>query len=277
MKTQNTIRITYTDSTTVKAGALFEFSRPLIKLSSRSLALLAGIAVMAVIPNCLAAGNHSSSLGPETTLPVSETTGTIKGHEWVDLGLSVKWATCNIGASSRSDYGNYYAWGEVYTKSEYNWSSYRYCTGTDGDDRFFFKYVPSDKSEYWGGSDEPDDFTRLDLSDDVAHTSWGGTWRIPTDAEWTELRTECTWTWVMMDGRRGYNVIGKNGNSIFLPAAGYRNGLNLDSVGDSGYYWTSSLSEDDPDEAWRVRFDNDFVSRYYYFRYYGFSVRPVSD
>ena len=274
MKTQNTFSTADTDSTAVKAVVLFASSWSSIKLSSRLFALLAGIAVMAMIPNLLAAGNHSSSLSPETAVPVSETSGTIKGHEWVDLGLSVKWATCNVGASSPSEYGNYYAWGEAYTKNDYNWSSYRYCTG-DGD--YFSKYVPSDKPDFWYGSDEPDDRTRLVLSDDVAQTNWGGTWRIPTDSEWTELRTECTWTWAIMGGRKGYIVIGKNGNSIFLPAAGFRNYLNLDGIGDSGYYWTSSLNEDDPEDAWRVRFSLDFVSRYSTFRYYGFSVRPVSD
>lgn len=266
MKTQNTF--------STDAVALFASSRSSIKLNSRLLALFAGIAVMAMIPNLLVAGNRSSSPDPETAVPVSETSGTIKGHEWVDLGLSVKWATCNVGASSRDDYGNYYAWGEVYTKSEYNWDSYKYRMG---EGEIFSKYVPSDKPEYWYYSDEPDGITRLDLSDDVAHANWGGTWRIPTEAEWTELRTECTWIWVIVNGKKGYNVIGKNGNSIFLPAAGYRNYLNLDSVGDTGYYWTSSLNEDDPEEAWRVRFSYDFVSRYSTYRYYGFSVRPVSD
>ena len=259
MKTQNTICTANTAS---------------FKPSSKILAILAGIAVMAMIPSLLAADNHSFSPGPEAAAPVSETSGTIKGHEWVDLGLSVKWATCNVGASSPSEYGNYYAWGEVYTKNDYNWSSYRYGMG-EGD--FFTKYVPSDKPDFWYGDDEPDGMTRLALSDDVAHTSWGGTWRIPTEAEWTELRTECTWTWAIVNGRKGYNVIGKNGNSIFLPAAGCRNYLNLHFVGEDGYYWTSTLHEDDPEEAWRLRFSLDYISRYYTFRYYGFSVRPVSD
>ena len=203
------------------------------------------------------------------------TTGSINGHDWVDLGLSVKWATCNVGASSPSDYGRYYAWGETSPKSEYDWSTLKYCTDTSG--HHFSKYVPSGKSEYWSGDGAPDNRTKLVLSDDAARANWGGTWRMPTDSEWTELHTKCNWKWTSHGGKNGYRVTGPNGNSIFLPAAGSRNGASLYDAGSRGFYWSSSLDTDYPYRAWRVYFSSGGVSRSGSGRCYGFSVRSVSE
>ena len=100
---------------------------------------------------------------------------------------------------------------------------------------------------------------------------------MPTDADWTELRTECTWTWTTQNGVNGYLVTGTNQNSIFLPAAGYRYGDGLYHVGSNGFYWSSSLRMDSPSYAWLVYFDSDDVSRYYDSRFFGLSVRPVSE
>ena len=121
--------------------------------------------------------------------------------------------------------------------------------------------------------------TVLDLENDAANANWGGSWRMPTDAEWTELRTECEWTWTTQNEKNGYLVTGPNGNSIFLPAAGYRRGASLDYAGSYGYYWSSSLLEYNSDYAWSVLFSSGGgVKSYgYYNRYYGFSVRPVSE
>lgn len=115
------------------------------------------------------------------------------------------------------------------------------------------------------------------LSDDAARANWGGSWRMPTDAEWTELRTKCKWTWTSQGGKNGYKVTGPNRNSIFLPAAGFRHGANLSDAGSIGYYWSSSLDTDYPDDARYVYFYSGEVGRDYYGRFNGLSVRPVSE
>ena len=194
-------------------------------------------------------------------------TGTENGHEWVDLGLSVKWATCNVGATKPEEYGNYFAWGETETKTTYNWSTYKWCNGS-----------AETQTKYCTNSDygTVDNKTVLDLEDDAARANWGGAWRMPTDAEWTELRENCTWTWTIKNGVNGYEVKSEaNGNSIFLPAAGYRVDDVLGSAGSYGNYWSSSLSTGYPDYACGVYFGSVFVDRYGSSRFYGRSVRPV--
>ena len=201
----------------------------------------------------------------------TKTTGTENGHEWVDLGLpsGTKWATCNVGASKPEEYGNYYAWGETTTKSTYNWSTYKWCNGSK---TTLTKY---NTSSSYGTVDNK---TVLELADDAARANWGGAWRMPTDAEWTELRENCTWTWITKNGVNGYEVKSNiNGNSIFLPAAGGRDDDDLDGVGDCGGYWSGSLGADYPYYAWIVLFYSDDVGRSDDDgrRYYGLSVRPV--
>ena len=188
-------------------------------------------------------------------------------HEYVDLGLSVKWATCNVGASSPEEYGDYYAWGETETKSTYSWSTYKWCKGSKETQT---KYCTS--SSYG----TVDNKKVLESSDDVAQVKWGGSWRMPTDAEMTELRENCTWTWTTQSGKNGYKVTSKkNGNSIFLPAAGYRDDSSLGNAGSGGGYWSSSLSTSSPSNAYYVYFNSGDVYRGSYYRYYGRSVRPV--
>ena len=190
-----------------------------------------------------------------------------KTHEWVDLGLSVKWATCNVGATKPEEYGDYYAWGETTTKSSYSYDNYKWSN--DGFDTFT-KYCTS--SDYG----TVDNKTVLELADDAARANWGGAWRMPTDAEWTELRENCTWTWITKNGVNGYEVKSEaNGNSIFLPAAGCRDYDGLSSAGNYGHYWSSSLYADDPGYAWYVYFLSDFVGRSGSSRFCGQSVRPV--
>ena len=199
----------------------------------------------------------------------TNTTGTENGHEWVDLGLpsGTKWATCNVGASKPEEYGNYYAWGETTTKSTYNWSTYKWCNGSK---TTLTKY---NTSSSYGTVDNK---TVLELADDAARANWGGAWRMPTDAEWTELRENCTWTWITKNGVNGYEVKSKiNGNSIFLPAAGYRYNDDLNGAGYYGDYWSSSLRTDYPRDAWDVHFSSGNVGRSCYYRCGGQSVRPV--
>lgn len=187
-------------------------------------------------------------------------------HEYVDLGLSVKWATCNVGATKPEEYGDYFAWGETQPNSTYDWSTYKYCNGSSNT---LTKY---NNSSRYGTVDNK---TTLEAADDAARANWGGSWRMPTKAEQDELRNNCTWTWTTQNGVNGYKVTGTNGNSIFLPAAGYRYDRSLYYAGSYGYYWSSSLYTDYPNLAYSLYFDLSSVDWYYSNRYYGQSVRPV--
>ena len=193
----------------------------------------------------------------------------INGHEYVDLGLSsgTKWATCNVGASKPEEYGGYYAWGETEEKDDYTWETYKWC---DGDEYSLTKYCTD---SYYG---KIDNRTVLAPEDDVAHVKWGGTWRMPTIEEIKELLNECSWQWTNRRGVDGYRVIGPNGKSIFLPAAGYRDGAEADSRGSLGRYWSSSLDSNDSGYACTLYFDGGDHFWDYYIRYCGHSVRPVS-
>lgn len=191
----------------------------------------------------------------------------LNGHEYVDLGLSVKWATCNVGADSPEDYGDYFAWGETEPKSDYDWDTYKWCRG-DYDN--LTKYCTK------GIYGTVDNKTQLDLSDDAAHVNWGGSWRMPTYDELNELKEKCTWTWITQNGVKGYKVTSKtNGRSIFLPAAGYRDDSSLNNAGSYGDYWSSSLSTGGPLGARCVNFSSSSVDWYYVSRYNGRSVRSV--
>ena len=183
----------------------------------------------------------------------------------VDLGLSVKWANMNVGAESPEDYGDYFAWGETATKTTYNWSTY-FDTSDGGGT--FTKYNND------GGK------TVLDPEDDAAHVNWGGSWRMPTQAEWQELLDNCTWTWTTQNGIKGYKVTsnkaGYTDKFIFLPAAGYRLESDLGFAGSNGYYWSSSLGEYYSYYAWYLLFSSGGHNLDYgYCRCSGQSVRPV--
>ena len=153
----------------------------------------------------------------------SNHTSIIQGHEYVDLGLSVKWATCNVGASSPEEYGDYYAWGETTPKTSNAWYSYKWLDNP-------LKYNDKDK------------LTVLEPQDDVAAVQWGSEWRIPTNSEFDELLNECTWKWTKQGDIKGYEVKAKNGKQIFLPAAGSMYDGNLYRGNDAGFYWTATLT-----------------------------------
>ena len=156
------------------------------------------------------------------------------GVEAVDLGLSVKWANMNLGASKSSDYGTYYAWGETKPKKYYSWDTYAWSKGNA---QYLIKYSPSDGK------------TQLEASDDAARANWGDDWRMPTQKEIKELRDKCTFTNTLQNGVKGCTVTGPNGNSIFLPYAG----IQFRPV--YGYYWTSTLYPTSPNKAWCLEFD----------------------
>ena len=190
----------------------------------------------------------------------------------VDLGLpsGLKWASCNIGATTPEGYGDYYAWGETAPKEDYSWENYKYANGNENK---LTKYCSDTK---YGNDGFVDNKTVLEPADDAATANWGKEWRMPTDAEWTELREQCTWTWTTQKGVNGYQVASKtNSNSIFLPAAGFRTSTYLLDDGSNGSYRSSSLRGYDPSDAWSVDFSSDYVGRDGYDRRYGQSVRPV--
>ena len=172
--------------------------------------------------------------------------GKHNGHEYVDLGLpsGLKWATCNVGATTPEEYGDYLT---------------KYCYNSD-----------------YGKDGFTDTKTVLDPEDDAATANWGGAWRMPTIAEQDELRNNCTWTLTTQNGVNGYKVTGPNGNSIFLPAAGFMYEGTLGDAGSGGIYWSSSLYIGDPSDAYGVvYFNSDNVDSDYSPRYFGQSVRPV--
>ena len=176
----------------------------------------------------------------------------------VDLGLSVLWSDRNVGASSPSDYGGYYAWGETSTKSDYSWSTYTHCDGSYNTCHNIGSNIAG--SRY-----------------DVARQAWGGGWKIPTKAQWEELENRCTWTWTTEGGHSGYKVTGPNGNSIFLPAAGFRNGTLSLGVGSDGIYWGATLIEGYIDSARTLSFGSGGYGMDYDYRSCGHTVRPVTE
>ena len=196
----------------------------------------------------------------------------------VDLGLpsGIRWASCNVGATTPEGYGYYFAWGETESKKNYSWETYKYANVGEFYHHKFTKYCTDASS---GDNGFIDNKTVLEPEDDAATANWGDVWRMPTDAEWTELREQCTWTWTAQNGVNGYQVASKtNGNSIFLPAAGFRDGNAAPYVaGNRGYYGSSSLLENSSDDVWIVTFKHEKVERQNNKRNKGLSVRPVQD
>ena len=174
----------------------------------------------------------------------NSTTGTLSGHDYVDLGLpsGTKWATCNVGANSPEEYGDYFAWGETTTKETYTWETYIYAEGTTVSDLKLTKY---NNDARCGNNGFTDNLTTLEASDDAATTNWGSGWRMPTHDEVKELTLGdyCTITTITQNGVNGMLFTSRtNGNSIFLPATGMRRNGDLDLAGTTGYYWSSTLS-----------------------------------
>lgn len=190
--------------------------------------------------------------------------------DWVDLGLpsGLLWATRNVGASNPEDYGHYFAWAETQPKSYYDWSTYLYTCNDDWDG--LTKYC--NYSDY-GCNGFTDNLTILQPGDDAAVAHYGG--RMPTKEEWEELYGHCTSSWMTMNGVNGRCFTGPNGNSLFLPAAGRRRYDELYFAGDSGDYWSSSLTTGHPSHAWYFYFDSGYYGMDYLNRYGGRSVRAV--
>ena len=190
-------------------------------------------------------------------------------HEWVDLGLpnGTLWATCNIGANSPEEYGDYFAWGETEPKDVYEWSTYKWWNGYT-----LTKYCTDSSYGYNGFTDGK---TELDPEDDAATVNWGENWRMPTLDQQTELIDNCTWAWTTQNGVNGRLVTGPNGAGLFLPAAGYRWSSSLYYAGSYGGYWSRTLYSGYPGYAYYLDFNSDDVYWGNYYRIGGFSVRPV--
>lgn len=192
-------------------------------------------------------------------------------HEYVDLGLpsGTLWATCNVGANSPEQYGDYFAWGETEPKDYYDWSTYKWCNGSY---KTLNKYC---KSYLYGYKGFVDNKTELDLEDDAAYVNWGLSWRMPTTDQLQELIENSVWRWTQRNGVNGQLVTGPNGKSLFLPAAGCLNDSSLNDVDSCGYYWTSTISNGASFGGTRLRFDSEYVDGASGQRSYGFPVRPV--
>ena len=192
-------------------------------------------------------------------------------HEWVDLGLpsGTMWATCNVGANSPEEYGDYFAWGETQPKSEYNWSTYLLCNGTENT---LTKYCYLSNFGYNGFTDT---LTELLPEDDAATANWGNDWQMPSSEQIQELLDNTTIEWTTQGGVDGGLFTASNGHSIFLPAAGNRKDASLDYTGDRGNYWSRSLCATNSTYAFRLYFGSDGANRYDSPRFYGRSVRPV--
>ncbi len=195
--------------------------------------------------------------------------GGAESHDYVDLGLpsGTLWATCNVGANSPEEYGDYFSWGETKPKNTYNWVTYKWSKGTS---TTMTKYCTDSN---YGIIDNKEE---LDSSDDAATVNWGSAWRMPTYEQQIELFEHCTWTWTTVNGINGHSVVGPNGKSIFLPAAGYRDDVDREGgEGIRGYYWASSLLLSYPDSACNWGFGEGGYVGESFFRFCGLPVRPV--
>ena len=218
---------------------------------------------------------NSGSAGDSNTNPSAVSNNEKTTHDYVDLGLSVKWATCNVGADKPEDNGNLYAWGETEVKEQYTVRTSKWGS------------MPFSLKKYNINSEQGtvDNKTTLDLEDDVAHVTWGGNWRMPTREEMDELHDNCTWEWTAINGVNGYRVTSKKqgytDRSIFLPAAGYKANGRYE-YGSNGNYWSRSLMTDPYGDGSVIcgtgaciRFNNNQADVGWEDRMAGLSVRPV--
>jgi hypothetical protein len=193
--------------------------------------------------------------------------------EYVDLGLSVKWATFNVGATKPEEYGNYYAWGETERKFNYNWKTYKWCNGSSND---LTKYINNVIDGLYGYADYK---LELDPDDDVAHVVWGGEWRMPTVAEWRELLYKCKWEPYTLNGVQGFLVKGKKSvyktHSIFIPLAGVYEGTKVNNKGVYGLYRSRTLDKTNSAMARNayITIENQILG--YDYRFGGLPVRAV--
>lgn len=200
-----------------------------------------------------------------------DTTGSFGGHFYVDLGLSVMWATCNIDAKAPLESGSYFAWGEVKPKDSYSWDNYAFSDPKKKLTKYCFKKTS-------GSDDYVDDLTTLLPEDDAAVQNWGNGWRMPTNDDFEELRSDkCRWEWLSSNGVSYYKVTGPSGKSILLPACGCINGHKRIMFMANGCLWSSSLSGTTPEHAYELTQYNSGYWKGSVDRFYGEPIRPVFD
>lgn len=180
--------------------------------------------------------------------------GSLNGHGYVDLGLpnGTLWATCNVGADIPEGYGDYFAWGETVPKSIYDWKSYKY--GNFINEHYELNKYCSDTG--FGLNGFVDDLTVLEPDDDAVTVNWGAGWRMPTRGDWEELYQNTTYAITTLNGVDGCLFTAPNGNSLFLPAAGYWWGGEFNSAG-IGIYWSSSINVEFPYRSWGYHINPD--------------------
>lgn len=210
----------------------------------------------------------TNSTNPNDTIASGNTGQTNEGKMVaVDLGLSVKWATCNVGANKPSEYGSYFAWGEVEPKNSYTEDNYKWFKKVYSG-RQFIGYQATKYTE-------TDGLKVLINIHDAAAVHWGDKWRMPTREEMEELENNCIWEMAFNNGVKGWKVIGPSGKSIFFPTAGYYEGSFINANGNSGKYWSSTVE----DNEWAIifTFTNGMtgVGTYIEYRERGLPVRPV--
>ena len=250
----------------MKIGAILEDAGATVELAKAS-AKASDPVVKTKSPNPKPE-KHKTSPKPKSAPKSKPAEPKLSPEEYVDLGLSVKWARCNLGATAPEETGDYFAWGEVAPKSCYDWATYELCK----EEKYnLIKYCT--KSSYG----KADNLKKLESEDDAATASLGKL-RTPTIEEWQELSRECTWTWTDVNGKKGYLVTGSTGNSIFLPAAGWKESDESQCMDAVARYWSSSLDTDSPWKAKALFESNNPLLKLgcYDDRCWGFSIRPVT-
>ena len=230
---------TITDSFTTDGSGLGSFTSNITELDAGTVYYV----------RAYATNSNGTSYGIQKIFTTKDQFGV---YDFVDLGLpsGSKWATCNVGANSPTEYGNYYAWGEIEPKESYTEEN---CLTLELEMEDI-----SGNPQY-----------------DAARANWGGGWRIPTQEELDELIEVCEWEWTSEGGHNGYRVTGPNGNSIFLPAAGYFSGTSLKGAGTGGLYWSSTPDRMNSQKTNGLNFLRASFFTDWNYRYYGYSVRPV--
>lgn len=230
--------------------------------------------------NSIINSNNAKSIvnqvSPTTSVAYNQViSGKVGQYNYVDLGLSVMWATCNLGSSKPSDSGQFFSWGEVTSKPDYTWITYTLLIdGTNKDNARFKKYNIDNNSGI------VDNLFKLETTDDAAYVMWRDKWRMPTKEEFDELVINCTWKWTKVDGVPGYVITSKKrgfeSNSIFLPAAGYYQKKTVQKNGERGCYWSSSLGNYSHSAVY-LGFNSSTERTYNDERYIGRSIRPVCE
>lgn len=228
-------------------------------------------------------GNNTPTPGPEPEKPYVDGSTTVGGHEALDLGTGILWATTNLGASEPQEYGKYYSWGEIDTKDEYKWGNYKWSDGFEPKTAQEYEELKMTKYCLYKIYGTKDDKKVLDPEDDAATQSWQNGWRMPTKQEVADLLSKCEWEWNRVEGIFGYKISSKKtGKEIFIPAGGV---IAYDGKHNSSMmcnYWTASL-HDQNEQYYAYSFvytdegkeGSEYISQTY--RYMGMTIRAVCD